>query len=620
MVEDRLVLDSLRLQSDSSLVLASGGVVLPGAGKKLQLRDANIRLRPSRLALSDLRPFLSDSMLTGRAELQGELRGNGSTAAVTLESRVDNLDLGRLLRRPSLVGGVDAQVTVNVAGERLDRLNGRAEVSVRDSTRTLRARAELEGSRTRLDVRAGLGLASVRIGGWIEPFTSVPAYDLTAHWAPARHGSRSQSELDPLRRELTLTLNGRGLPPHDAIGRATLRVGPQRRVPAKLDSAAAVVRIDRRSARLRVDAGVAGGTVGLSGTASWSSPFRLRIDRGTVEKVDLASLLGDSAWHRLDGSFSLDLRSRGDGVQLSTEARVNGADLTLSAKGRTTGPKPEVSLQKLVVRHLDLARFRPSSRTTDLSGRAQLQARGRRLEDALIAGSVDLRDSRIGDARLNEVSVTTRLERGGLTAQGRIDAPSGALDFAGTARPFDSIPSYRVRELRFTDLNLGPLLGTRLSTRLSGTLSSEGKGRRPQEAEISGRLKLDRSVVDRIPISGGQVEATLAAGQLEAVGSLRGREDSLLLGGVLTPFDARPQVKLITRVPLGELAALLLRDSAPDAVGSAYLAVTGQLGRLDSMRLQGEIQADGRLAGVRLDSLGMRVRLHDGVVHLDSLS
>ncbi|HVQ45729.1 MAG TPA: translocation/assembly module TamB domain-containing protein, partial [Gemmatimonadales bacterium] len=78
--------------------------------------------------------------------------------------------------------------------------------------------------------------------------------------------------------------------------------------------------------------------------------------------------------------------------------------------------------------------------------------------------------------------------------------------------------------------------------------------------------------------------------------------------------------KLVTRVPLGQLTSVLRLNDSLETQGAAYLALSGTLGRPDSMRLQAELQADGRLGELKLDSLRARLRLQDGMVEVDSLS
>ena len=101
---------------------------------------------------------------------------------------------------------------------------------------------------------------------------------------------------------------------------------------------------------------------------------------------------------------------------------------------------------------------------------------------------------------------------------------------------------------------------------------------------------------------------------------MRSQGDSLVIGAALAPFESRPKLKLVTRVPLAQLSSVLRPKDSLETEGAAYLALSGTLGRPDSMRLQAELQADGRVGGVKLDSLRAMLRLQDGMVEVDSLS
>jgi autotransporter translocation and assembly factor TamB len=236
-------------------------------------------------------------------------------------------------------------------------------------------------------------------------------------------------------------------------------------------------------------------------------------------------------------------------------------------------------------------------------------------------GNLDLRDSRLEREEISRARLTARLEHRAVLTRAEIDAGSGRVALSATLRPFDPEPSLRLHRTSFTDLDLGRLLHKAgLTTRLAGTLEGEGEGRSPKHARVAGTLQLDPSTINQLPLDGGRIEATLDNGQLEVVGRVRSQGDSLVIGAALAPFESRPKLKLVTRVPLGQLSSVLHLNDSLETEGAAYLALSGTLARPDSMRLQAELQADGRLGGVKLDSLRTRLRLQDGMVEVDSLS
>ncbi|HEV7367245.1 MAG TPA: translocation/assembly module TamB domain-containing protein, partial [Gemmatimonadales bacterium] len=585
------------------------------------------------------------------ARLKGRIQGSGSDAAVSLDVMLSNggtlvlrsrltplrrlpfkysvdavvrdLDLRPFLGDRSPAPRVDGQAVAELWGERLTRMNGTARVELTNRARSLHATAELDQGKAQVDLRGNLGLATARINGWVRPFDTVPTYDLRARLRSLAEHTRAlgiNRWLGPSSRSVAIRVRGEGLPPDHAVGWATARIQPASSGPALLDSGSVAVRLNGRSARLVARAGVTNGLVTAAGTAAWGSKPILRIQRGTLEDVDLASLLGDSSWTKLNGRFSLDLELESGSVRLSARSQLNAANLNLRASS-STGQQRVLDVRELSFRHFDLARFRSTPSSTDLSGTARLRGGGRNLRDAIMTGSVRLEQSRFGREELQRARVVARLDHGSIGAQGEVDAQSGQLAFSGNARPFDSLPSYRVRDISFSKLDLGRLLHKEgFTTRLAGSFSSEGIGRSAEEARLSGTLVLHKSTVDSTTIEGGRIEATLKDRQLEIVGSVRGRRDSVLIGAAISPFDDRPKIKLMTRVPLAEVAAFLHPHGVPEAGGAAYLALSGELGRPDSMRLRAELQAQGSLAGVTLDSLGATLQLRDGVARLDSLT
>jgi hypothetical protein len=648
----RLMLNRLVLQSDSSSVVGSGWITLPRAGEPLNLGGVNLDVEATPLAFRDLRGFHSSMDREGSVRLKGRIRGDGSQASVTLEvapstggtldvqgeltppkrspvkyrldAELHSFDVGPFLGRPVPLRPIDGKIGIDLWGDQLARLNGKARVELSDRGRTIRATAELDQGRARVDLLGSLGVASTRISGWVRPFDTAPAYDLQAHLQPTHKGTPSavyHRWLGEPSRSVALRIRGRGLPPNNAVGWATARIQPVSGGAALLDSGSVGVRVNGRSARLVASAGLASGLVTLAGTGAWGSQPRLRIERGALEAVDVAALLGDSSWAPVSGRFSLDLNFTSGGAQLALRSQLNEAALNVKARSSTSGLRRTLSVPQLSFKHLDLSRFRSNQTITDLNGTGWVRAAGGKLKTALITGRFRLQESRIGDEELRRAQVAARLEHGAIRTRGDIDAHSGRLAFSGSARPFDSLPSYRAQEISFSNLDLGRLLKQeRFRTRLAGSLSSEGIGRSAEDARLSGTLNLRRSTVDSTTIERGRIEATLKEGQLEIVGMLRGQRDSVLVGAALSPLEDHPRFTLITRVPISELASILQPHRKQDADGVAYLALTGEWGHPDSMKLQGELQAEGRLGELRLDSLGATLQLRQGVARLDSLT
>jgi hypothetical protein len=619
----RLTVSSLQIQTDSSVVVAGGAIDLPIGGRKLNLAELDLDARP--LWLPDLAGILPSLPEGGRARLRARMRDDGSEEGLSLVALLEDLQLSPLQKGLSALTPVSGRIALDLRGERANRFDGRAGAELFDSSGALRASLKLNQGKADLEIAGRYGSSSIRIGGWARLFDSVQSYDLGARLRarPSRGSLLPPSKwLGHAERVIAVRLRGQGLPPHHAFGWAAARIDPPRDNTALLASGKIDARLMGQRAEFTARADVASGAVDLMGTTSWSSPLELRVTRGSLDKVDLATILSDSGWKALSGTFSggFDLVA-GGGLRVALGSQLNQTGLRLKARLGSSGSARTLDLTELGFEHLALEKFRVTQRSMDLNGFGSLRASGKTLERAVMSGHLELRDSRFEREEISRARLTARLERGAVLTRAELDASSGRLALSGTLRPFDQVPSLRLHQTRFTDLDLGRLLNkASLTTRLSGTLAGEGEGRSPKNARIAGTLELDPSTINRLGLDGGRVEASLNRGQLELVGSVRSRGDSLVIGAALSPFEGRPKVKLLTRVPLAQLSSVLRPKDSLETEGAAYLALSGTLGRPDSMRLQAELQADGRVGGVELDSLKARLRLQNGVVEVDSLT
>ena len=620
----RLRVRRLQVHSDSTALLAAGAVDLPGGGRKFKL--AALNLDSAAVWLPDLAGIVPTLRDGGRARLKGSLENEGVEKGLSLVALLEKLQVGPLQRAPRHLAPVNGRIALDLRGGRLNQLDGTLGAAFSDSAGNIAANVKVNQGTARVDMGGRLGSNSIRIGGWARPLDSVPSYDLAAR---ARMYPAPGSLVPPSKwlghseRRIAVRLRGVGLPPHRAVGWASARVDRPRRGPALLASGKVEARLNGQSAEFSARTGVAGGAVALAGTARWSSPVQLRVTRGSLEQIELAKILSDSGWKALSGTFSgaLDL-APGGGLRVALHSQLNQTRLRLKASLGRSGSVRNLELTELGFEHLALDKFRLSKRAMDLNGHASLRAAGKTLEGAQMTGTLELRDSRFEREEIRRAQLAAKLEHGTVFTRAALDASSGRLlALSGTLRPFDPVPSLRLQRTSFTDVDLGRLLDKAgLTTRLTGTLEAQGEGRSPKQARIGGTLELDPSTISHFALDGGHIEATLDDGQLEVIGRVRSQGDSLVIGAALAPFDPHPRLKLVTRVPLAHLTAVLRPKDSLVTEGAAYLAISGTLGRPDSLRLQAELQADGRVGRVKLDSLRGRLRLQNGIVEVDSLS
>jgi translocation and assembly module TamB len=612
-----LTVRNLIVKPDSSMVLASGAVSLPGRGRPLELMELELETNP--LVFRELRSFLPELDRPGGARLKAAITGPEPHA--TIDGVLYDIDPTPVLGSRSRAQPMRGRVSVDVQGKSLPRLRGNTRLELSGGIHTVRADAELDQGRARVVVAGKLGIVAGRITGWLRPFDGKPAYDLNARLQLPNPGAllKDTRWLGNSQREVALRVRAEGLPPHNAVGVATVRLGASGA--ALLDSASVKAWLRGRSAEIESQVGLASGTLRLEGVAGWGSPLKLRITRGTIANLNLAALLGEPRLKPLDGRFSLELGAFPARLQLKASSELNDAQIKVKALARLGGPRRRLNISELRFSQFDLQRFVSTQHSANLTGAGSLQAVGRNLKTGLVTGEVRLENSRIDQRELRQARLLVRLNQGTVLADGEIGGGSGRLAFSGSARPFDRRPSFILREASFTDLDLGSLLQKeRFRTRVSGSLTSEGSGKNLKSARLVGKLDLRQSFVGGATIDSGRIEAGLDDGELRLIGRLSSGSDSAVIGAALSRFEQRPRVTLVTLVPIAHLASVLQPQLAPDAEGAALLAVSGELGSPDSMRLQAEVQANGRLGDLQLDSLGASVRLRNGVVHLDSLS
>ncbi len=433
--------------------------------------------------------------------LQGDFRG---------------IDPSLFLSSPELPRRIDGTLVLDLAGANPDRLGGRTDLTIQSShteprdRRQVVAGALFDRGRGRINLESNLGFASVRLRGWARPFDSVPSYDLKAR---ARQLERVSSPwlkrlLGEEHRSLTLSLAGSGLDPRRADLRALAAIDPGSGQAGLLDSGWVEVRLRGGAARMRADIGVTGGTVAVAGTATLGPELELRLQRGSIEGVDVAALLGDSNASSLDAGFTLQSRGTSprlararasllgaslsygshtvnDGrlnisidsgtVHLTGEARLDGAFLDATAVAYPFHTEPGLILRKLGFRRLDLARLLPNTGVSgEISGTARGQARGRRLDHLKLSSVISLEPSQIGKEPLTRARIQADLARGRVAFKADADAPVGRVSPRRLCPPLRHGPEVCPARGRVSGARPGPASFPGAAAHSSHRLASSG--------------------------------------------------------------------------------------------------------------------------------------------------
>ncbi len=285
----------------------------------------------------------------------------------------------------------------------------------------------------------------------------------------------------------------------------------------------------------------------------------LRLSAQPLDLADLAAVVPsvpDSGKLRFDASA----HAEGDFVATHLAATLDRARLTLDGGTRVRQGKPASYRLHGVGRRLDLSRLVSSAPAGELNGRI----------DADLAGPLARADGRvrlalgsstIGATAVRRLDLDAVLAGGAaeLTLRGALD--TGTLNVRGRARPFDSIPSYRLagsaRGMPGTAAVARALTGRTGDPALAIDFRLAGEGKSAGAARLQGRVDLS---------------AVRDGGQRIAVGhaSIRLAKGTLNLGPELLVGGGR--VSAAGRVTLGDTIRYQLRQGRIDGVDLARLS------------------------------------------------
>jgi translocation and assembly module TamB len=550
-------LDPLRISSHRSEI--AGHAVLPRSFDVPRMADQfEVKLEARPVALADLASVYPDvppqgdltfqvgasaqgRLVTARLaarldsaaiDLEGStVVGRGAPAVYRVRGEVKDLDPSRL-HRSAPMGAVNGEIDADIRGETLALADGNASLHLRGSRV---AKADLQGldfdadlTRGRADLRLRgdvLG-GRVRATGWARPFDSVPSYRLAG-------GATGLEGTETVARTLA---GGEGQPVLDL----RFRVSGDGIAPRDADLRGRLDLAAVRSDGERVSLGDA--SLGLAAGRLEIRP-RLLVAGGTISGVATANL-GDTITYRVR-------RGRIDGV--------------------------------------DLGRLMEDTVTAPLSGRFQVTGRGTAPEEAVAVASLELDELRYAARRIEQVVARARVERGRALLDLRGALQGGTLAVEASARPFDSVTTFRVRRAALDSVDIGTLLGR---PDLSGpvTLAGSGGGTWSDAARaVKGTLTIAPSRLGRVQVTGGSATAELNGEQLTWEAGVRTSGGSLSLAG-----EGRP---------MAEVPAYVVRTGRADSLDLGAL-----LGN-DSLRTSLSGRFTGSFSGNTLDSLLARLQL-----------
>ncbi len=274
-----------------------------------------------------------------------------------------------------------------------------------------------------------------------------------------------------------------------------------------------------------------------------------------------------------EGTIRLEARADAQG-RLATAtlgARLDDATLQLTGTTMLGHDAPAVVRLHGEVARLDPSRVLRAAPRAELTGAVDADLRGASLARSDGYARLRLDDSRLGTSRLSALELRAQVRDGRADLALRGDLAGTDLSTSGWARPFDSIPSYRLSGRALnppgTETLARVLAGREDDPVLELGFRLEGEGTTPGSARASGRAEIAalRRRGERVEL--GHASMTLADRRLEI------RPTLLVAGG---------RVSAIAVATLGDTLGYLVRD--------------GQLTGVDLGRLLGDT-AGGPVSG-----------------------
>ena len=684
---EEIRLDTLRLTSHRSAI--AGRLTLPRSFDDPRIAERlDLKLQALPLALADLAsvypgvPPEGDLRLDANASADGRLVtarlagridkglieleaatvvGQGAPAVYRMHGKVRDLDPSRL-HRSAPIGVLNGEIDADLRGETLPLADGKASLRLRGSRvadtelRDLTLGAEVKRGKADLELRGELYGGTVRADGWARPFDSVPSYHLTGA-AAGLDGTRPAAQAlageagDPTL-DIRFSVEGDGVVPDEAALNGRVDLAAVRSTRERVPLGHATVAMDSGRVELRPDLLIAGGKVRGLVTANLGDTISYDVRQGTIDRVDLGRLMGDTVAAPLSGRFTL----RGTGTapeEASVTARIEldelryaarrveqvvararsarrprGARRARCAPGRAPGHRRHRAPVRFGhhVRHP--ARHRGQRRRRHLDGQPAYAGpvtlaatgRGRWSEaDKAVETRVTLAPSRLGTIGVTGGDIVARLAGDRLTYDADIHTDGGALALEGEGRPLDPVPTYLVRSGRADSLDLGVLLGrdslrTSITSRFSGSLT--GSGIDSLRAKLD--LEMLPSRINDAELSGGRVALGLERGALEGTARLEGADAAINAKVTGTVAAAGSRLRSEGDLRLEHLARWTGNPRADGRLEGRFGldAVADSTGLVS---LGGTVTAAGGIGDVRLQQVYLALRPTTGAIDVDTL-
>ncbi len=556
-------------------------------------------------------------------------------------------------------GAYQGNLDLDLSGPQSDKLSGAVRgywvhtpFDLKQKKDSTRFTAHFTDGLAQTDLDAIIDDAVVAVRGHISPLNDRPTYDLTAevrnfdiaNYTDGEQSSTIQIEAD---------LEGQGFSLAEMAGAASIRIEPSSFNGFSMSAGTLGVNIRNQKLMLQGRIDSPQGTIQTSGRIGIEDR-RIEAFTGHFERFNLAALLGDTLnsavtgsieardvlvkEEYLEGELTLDLIEAEYGVNRLEESRLesfleaqqvsysmqgqlNGGAFALAGAVEPFGEEPIYEIKEGSFADFDVNPFiAPSQHRSKLSGRIALVGEGLDVGSIRTRGRLDLTTSTFNRQAIQDASIEFLFQGDTLTTDIQLDLPEGSSRLNGFVTETTTAPHLRIQEGVFAGLDLGKILDIPdLSTRLTGTLEGNARGKDLATLETATSLRLNNSKVNGATIHDGSanvlVERQRATLNTEMIID-NGRLD---LDVTAQNLSGRAEYQLRGRLEEIDICKLLKVDSTASIVNASFEG-EGEGIEPETMSLKGVLTSSSSVyRGIRLDDLNVEFSLEEGLLEVDTL-
>jgi len=579
-----------------------------------------------------------------------------------IDARAQDLTTSLLGPADPAQNALSATLDGRLEGPALDTLSGTVSAEVTDSrlygveADSLTLQSTVRDGTTGISLQGALNGVTFSVDGSARPFDAAPSADLTAQIQDLSLATVAPDAGVTGTLSATTSLQARAIGQPTATYSVDTRLSDGQIGRQPIENGQVSVALSPDTATVTGDLRFPQGGLQVTGGAALNDSEQFVLETGRFDDVNVAALMGDTTDSRLTAtvqargrhfspqdmrgqatltvegahygphrmtSLTTEAQLKAGRFDVETEAHLHGSEWRLVASGQPFADVPTIDLTEGRFRNLDIGPFlQDTTQSSALNGTLQGRLQGLTPDTLQLDGRLTLEPSRLNAQQISGASLDFALQEETLTSTFVLDTPDGTAQLAGEARPFNEVPTYRLSEGTFDDLDVGALAGVSdFSTALSGDLALTAEGASLEDLRLDSKLTVQASTVNRAALSNGHLALHADGGRLETEGQFALAGGRLHVQGALDSLAHTPQYRLRSTARSLDVGALAGLDSLHSTLQAARWTVEGQGTALDSLTATTRLSADSlRVGSVRVHALTLSGAFEDGLFRTDTLS